>query len=222
MTRRRGQGEGTIRLRADGRWEGRIELGWERGKHRARSVYGCTRQDVVLKLRQLRRQLDEGQPVVDERITVGNFLAEWLQVVEPRLRPSSFSRFRQLAERQLIPHLGAIRLAKLSPADVSRMMAQVQQDGLSPRTAAHSRAVLRAALADAEQWGQVARNVAKLADPPHLAPPQPVVLSPEQLRSVLDACPNPGLQRLVAVAITTGLRQGEQLGLRWEDIDFER
>lgn len=222
MTRRGGQGEGTIRLRADGRWEGRIELGWERGKHRARSVYGCTRQDVVLKLRQLRRQLDEGQPVVDERITVGNFLAEWLQVVEPRLRPSSFTRFRQLAERQLIPQLGAIRLAKLSPADVSRMMAQVQQDGLSPRTAAHSRAVLRAALADAEQWGQVARNVAKLADPPHLAPPQPVVLSPEQLRSVLDACPNPGLQRLVAVAITTGLRQGEQLGLRWEDIDFER
>ncbi|MHB1527595.1 MAG: tyrosine-type recombinase/integrase [Candidatus Dormibacteria bacterium] len=222
MTRRRGQGEGTIRHRADGRWEGRIDLGWEGGKHQSRSLYGRTRQDVVLKLRQAQHQLATGLPVVDERMTVDSYLAEWLHVVEPRLRPSTFTRYRQLVERQLIPQLGAIRLAKLSPADVSRMMAQVQQDGLSPRTAAHCRAVLRAALADAEKWDQVARNVAKLADAPHLPPPQPVVLSPEQVRTVLNACADPSLRRLAQAGITTGLRQGEQLGLRWEDIDFER
>lgn len=222
MTRRRGQGEGTIRHRADGRWEGRIDLGWEGGRHQARSIYGRTRQDVVLKLRQLQQQLATGLPVVDERVTIAHFLVEWLQVVEPRLRPSTFIRYKQLVEHQLIPQLGAIRLAKLGPADVARMMAQVQQDGLSPRTAAHCRAVLRAALADAEKWGQVARNVAKLADAPHLAPPQPVVLSPEQVQAVLDACTDPSLRRLALVAITTGMRQGEQLGLRWEDIDFER
>jgi len=222
MSRRRGQGEGTVRLRADGRWEGRIDRGWEDGVHQARSVYGRTRQDVVLKLRQLQQQVATGLPAVDKRVTIAHFLVGWLQVVEPRLRPSTFTRYRQLAQHQLIPQLGAIRLAKLSPADVARMMAQVQQDGLSPRTAAHCRAVLRAALADAEKWGQVARNVAKLADAPHLAPPQPVVLSPEQVRAVVDACANPSLRRLALVAITTGLRQGEQLGLRWEDLDFER
>ena len=177
---------------------------------------------MVLKLRQLQQQLAKGLPVIDERVTVGRFLGEWLRVVEPRVRPTTSTYYRYLAERQLIPQLGAIRLAKLSPTDVSRMMAQVQQDGLSPRTASHCRAVLRAALADAEKWGQVARNVAKLADAPHLAPPQPVVLSPEQVQAVLDACTDPSLRRLALVAITTGLRQGEQLGLRWEAIDFER
>jgi integrase len=162
-----------------------------------------------------------GLPVVDEKVTLGAFLGRWLGVVEPRLRPSTFTRYAGLVRGQIVPKLGSVRLAQLQPGDVGRMMAGVQADGLSPRTASHCRAVLRAALADAEKWGEIPRNVAKLADAPHMPPPQPVVLSPDQVREILGALTEPGLRRLAIVALHSGLRLGEELGLRWVDVDLD-
>jgi integrase len=94
--------------------------------------------------------------------------------------------------------------------------------GLSPRTAAHSRAVLRCALTDAVRSGLVTRNVVMLTDAPRVAAPAPVVLTPEQVGDILDALADPSLRRLATVAVHTGLRQGELLGLTWANLDLEQ
>lgn len=222
MTRRRGQGEGTIRHRADGRWEGRLDLGWEGGKHRARSVYGRTRQDVVLKLRQLHRQLEEGQPEYDQRTTVGQHLESWFQAAESRLRPSTIVRYRNLIRHQIVPAVGQFRLAQLQPADVVGAMARWQAEGLSPRSVAQARAVLRAALGDALRWGLIPRNAAQLASPPRIPRPDPRLIAPAEAERVVAAMIGaPQLQRLVVISLHAGLRRGELLGLTWSAVDTE-
>jgi integrase len=221
--RRRGPGEGTIRERVDGRWEGRLTTGrGADGRQQTRSVFGKTRAEAVAKLDTLKGTITAGLPAPSERLTVGAYLTGWLPAVKPRLRLSTFRRYQQIVRGQVEPALGRVRLARLRVADVESMMATVKADGLSARTAAHCRAVLRAALSDAERDGLVGRNVAKLARAPHVAPPRPTVLRPDEARRMVASLADPGLRRLATVAMGTGLRQGELLGLRWEDIDVER
>ena len=220
---RRGRGEGSLWPRKDGRWEGRVQLGWSpEGRRLYRSVIAPSQAEAVRRLADLRRQLAAGLPATDQRLTVTAYLARWLDDAAPRLRPSTLTRYAGLVRGQLVPKLGRLKLHALAPSDVARMMAAVQADGLSPRTAGHCRAVLRCALADAERDGLVGRNVARLADAPRVPAPTPTVLEPAEVWAVLDACTEPGLRRLATVAITTGLRLGEQLGLRWADVDTER
>lgn len=219
--KRRGSGEGSIRQRADGRWEGRIEAGWSAtGARRRASVFGRTRLEVVGKLRQLQAQRAAGLPVVDGRTTVGSYLNRWLETVQPRVRPATHVRYKGIVTGQLVPSIGRIRLAALQPQQVAGMLAQLQRDGLAPRTVHHARAVLRTALSDAERLGVVTRNVAKLTEAPRVPSPAPRVLSPAEARAVLEAMSDPELRRLATVAVNTGLRQGELLGLRWSDVDL--
>lgn len=220
---RRGRGEGSLWQRRDGRWEGRVQLGWSPdGRRQYRSDIARTQMEAIARLKAVRGLVEDGLRVAPAGLTVGTYLARWLADAGPRLRPSTFTRYTGLVRGQLIPQLGRVKLAKLNPSDVGRMMGEVQMSGLSARTASHCRAVLRAALSDAERDGLIRRNVARLADAPHLAPPQPVVLAPADVWGVLDAGAEPSLRRLAVVAITTGLHEGEQLGLCWDDIDFER
>jgi integrase len=200
-----------------------VQLGWSpEGRRLYRSVIAPSQAEAVRRLADLRRQLAAGLPATDQRLTVTAYLARWLDDAAPRLRPSTLTRYAGLVRGQLVPKLGRLKLHALAPSDVARMMAAVQADGLSPRTAGHCRAVLRCALADAERDGLVGRNVARLADAPRVPAPTPTVLEPAEVWAVLDACTEPGLRRLATVAITTGLRLGEQLGLRWADVDTER
>ncbi len=223
VNKRRGQGEGSIRQRTDGRWEGRLEAGWSpTGTRRRTSVFGRTRLEVVAKLRQAQAQAAAGLPMSDGRATVGVYLTSWLETIRPRLRPATVARYRGLCERQLLPTLGHAKLAKLSPADVASALAAIQQAGLSPRTAAHARAVLRTALSDAEKWGLLSRNVAKLTDPPRVPRPSPRTLPVEDVHKVLAAVAGTPIDNLVTLGLWTGMRQGELLGLRWSDVDIER
>jgi integrase len=151
---------------------------------------------------------------------VGRYLEDWLELVGPRVRPSTLARYRGLIRLQVIPHLGRIRLSRLAPSDVDRMLARLQEQGLSPQTAAHARAVLRSSLADAEREGLVTRNAAKLARPPRIPYQPPRILTPSEAQAVIEAMPEPGLRRLVTVAIHTGCRQGEVLGARWSGVDL--
>jgi integrase len=222
VKRRRGPGEGNIRQRSDGRWEGRLTVGRTAdGRQQTRSVFGRTRAETVGKLDALKAQIGGGLPAPDQRTTVGRYLVAWLDLVEPRLRPATIRRYRQIVEHQLIPNLGRVKLAGLAPSDVSAMMARVQSGGLSARSATHAKAVLRAALADAVAEGIVVRNAAALAKSPHVPPPSPKVLSSDEARKLVAAVADPAIQRMAVVALGSGLRQGELLGLRWSDVDLK-
>jgi len=216
-TKRRGHGEGSIKQRPDGRWEARISL--PAGKRK--SLYGKTRREVQDKLRAALRDVDAGLDLTAGRQTVGQFLDRWLaDSVKPSVRPSTFQSYAGHVRNHLKPSIGYHPLAKLTPQHVQAMMIAKTAAGLSPRTVQYLRAVLRRALGQALKWGQVARNVATLVDPPRSAPRPVQPLSAEQARAFLAFTATDRLGPLFHIAITTGLRQGELFGLRWEDVDL--
>lgn len=218
---RRGAGEGSVYRRSDGRWVAMVSEGWGREGRKRRVRYAASQAEALRALAKLKAETGAGLPGVDARMTVAKYLEGWLVAVETRLRPLTARRYRGLVRQQIIPRIGALRLAKLTPADVGRMLTDIQASGLSPRTAAHARAVLRAALADGEKWGQLQRNVARLADAPRVPSPNPVVLSASTAQAVVAAMGDGQLRRLVVVALFSGLRAGEELGLTWPDVDEE-
>lgn len=219
-SRKRARGEGSIRQRSDGRWEASIRLG--PGKPR-KYFYGRSQQEVVDKLRTVATQLASGVPVPSDKLTVADYLADWLEnTVKRKNRPSTHEQYRAYAKNHIIPVLGTKSLNKLTPADVEKLMHGMLDRGLSARTAELARAILRAALSRAERHGLVTRNVAKLAESVRVERPEIVTFTLEQARVLVDQGREDRLWAAYVVGLTLGLRSGEIRGLKWEDIDFEQ
>src|SRR5674476_1535372 len=161
-------------------------------------------------------------PTAMQDETLGAFLEAWLtEVVRLSVRPRRYASYRYVVRLHLAPGLGHHRVAALSPADVQAFLNAKSASGLSPRTVAYLRGVLRGALGHAERTDLVNRNVARLARPPRI-PRRPVSpLSAEQARTFLAAIRGDRLEALYLVALGVGLRQGEILGLRWPDVDLD-
>jgi integrase len=216
------RGEGSVWLRADGRWCGAINLGWEHGKRRRKYFYGQTAEQVQAAILRARADLAQGLPVVAERQTVEEFLGRWLEdSVKPSVRPLTYEQYRQHVKLYLAPLLGRHQLAKLAPQHVRAFIKQKLADGLSPRTVQLSLVILRRALGQAVKDGLVGRNVAKLADPPRWKRPEIKPWEPAEAARFLDAIRTERLEAAYLLALSLGLRRGEVLGLRWSDVDLE-
>jgi integrase len=120
----------------------------------------------------------------------------------------------------IIPSLGRVDLTKLSPQQVQAWLNHKLSTGLAPRTVSYMRSILRQALEQACRWGMVARNVAKLVDPPTVPQQEMKFLTPPQARQLMAAARETRFEALIDIALL-GLRQGEILGLRWSDVDLE-
>src|SRR5574341_148125 len=215
MGKRRGNSEGSVFKRAsDGKWVAALTTGWVRGKRQRRTAIAATRAAAVKKLAELQKAAEQGLGLDAERVTVAEVLDKWLQTVAPTLRPLTLQSYRLIAYRHLIPHLGRIRLKKLTTADVDAYLAKAVQGGLSGRTVGYHRAVLRRAINHAERWNLCFRNVARGATPPSAERFDVRPLTPDQARAFLAGIEGDRLFALYAAAISLGLRQGEALGLR--------
>lgn len=218
MSQKRGNGEGSIG-QYKGRWVARYTL----PDGRRRALYGATRSEVAQKLAAAIRDRDAGIKALDERTTLGAYLLQWLELsVKGRNRPSTYVSYAGHVRVHLIPALGSTPLARLSPAEVERFMAQKLADGLTPSTVARIRATLRRALTVAVRRGLIDRNAAALADAPRIQPRQFTPLTADEARLFLETIKGNRLEALFVVALTTGLRRGELLGLTWESVDFPR
>ncbi|ETA03989.1 site-specific recombinase XerD [Frankia sp. CcI6] len=220
---RRAHGEGGLYQRAsDGRWVGVVDLGWIDGKRRRRTVYGRTQKEARDKMAELRKAADKGQDLAAKPQTVAQWLAYWLDEIKAHdgTRPSTLARYQYAIDGHIVPVLGKIRLDKLTPADVRRLHA-ARRDSMKPASLAKVHAVLRAALTDAERMDLVSRNVAKSVQAPKLGDAEPRELMVEQARRFLDVAAGDRLEALFVVALTMGLRRGELLGLRWDDVDLD-
>jgi integrase len=214
-------GKGSISQRQDGRWTARVDLGYVNGKRKRKQIYGKTRKEVAEQLKVLLRDQQQGLELDVQRQTVAHFLTRWLtDVVEPSTRPATFRVYAYIVRSHLIPQIGHHQLAKLTPQQVQAMLRRKREAGLSPATVQRVRDVLRNALTHALKWGLIVRNVAMLVEPPKVERRQLNPLTYAQAQRLLAAAKGDRYDALYRVALSLGLREGEVLGLRWEDIDL--
>lgn len=221
-SRTRGQNEGSIFKRKDGRWAAVVNFGYKDGRRQRKTFYGTTRKEVQDKLTQALRARQQNLPLPSERLTVKQFLTTWLQdCAKPALRPRTYENYCNHVNKHLIPALGHIRLAKLTAQEVQKLLNDKISAGLAPRTVHYMHAVLRRALNQAVRWDSLVRNVATLVDRPRAETKEIEPLSPDQARAFLKAVAGDRLEALYTVALAMGLRKGEALGLRWSVVDFD-
>jgi integrase len=216
---RRGNGEGTIFQRKDGRWTAGAEV----GGYRRKWIYGKTRREVADRLSKVQRDVAEGRPVINERLSVAEYLNRWLyEVAKQRTRPMTWRGYEHLVRLHILPSIGRVRLAKLTPQHVHSLVTlKVREGRLSPRTIQYMHSVLRAALNQAVRWRMVHYNAAAMVSTPRVTRREVLALTPEEARRLLDAARGDRLEALYSVALALGLRQGEALGLMWSDLDLE-
>lgn len=221
MAKRRGHGEGSIYRRSDGRWVAQVVVGRdERGRLKRRYVYGKTRKEVQEQLTRLLAERQQGLPIDPVKQTVGDFLTSWLEnSVKGSVRPKTYKNYSYVIQTHVIPLLGGIPLAKLSPQHLQHLFHSMQEKGLT-RAVGLAYSVLHKALGQAAKWGLVPRNVAELVERPKVAKKEMRVLSPEEAARFLEAAREDRLYALYVVAVACGLRIGEILALKWEDVDF--
>jgi integrase len=221
---KRGNNEGSIYKRAQGDWVASITVGYGLdGKRRRKSYYGKTRGEVSEKLKVALRDQQQGLPIITERQTLAQFLTRWLEdAMRPTIRASTYATYESHVRVHLKPALGHISLQQLTPQHIQSFLKHKMESGLSAHTTSDVYGVLRHALDQALKWGLVARNVAALVDKPRFETPQMKYLTPDQARALLQAVKGDRLEALYSVAIPLGLRRGEALGLRWEDIDLDK
>ncbi len=213
---KRGNNEGSITRRSDGRWQARITL--ENGKRK--SLYGKTRQEAAQRLTAALRQRDQGLPLVEEKQTVKQYLAGWLATIKPSVRVRTWQRYEQYVRLHIVPSLGKTPLAKLTPQQIQRLYADRLEAGCSPTSVKHLHTVLHKALEDALRLGLVQRNVADLVKPPRMRHHEMHVLSLEQTRTLLSIAHGDRFEALYTLAVTTSMRRGELLALRWREVDL--
>jgi integrase len=212
---RRGKGEGSVRQRADGRWEARIQH-----EGRARSFFGTTRKEAYARLSEYRHNVAEGVEADAGRQRLGAYLRDWLRLTAPTLRASSAQRYEIAIRRHIEPVIGQMFLTRVRAQHVQELHAALIEQRLSPATVGHVHSILNAALADAERWGRIGRNPARLVSVPRQPRREMRTFTAREAVELLAVAETAPLGPLFTLLLTTGLRVGEALALRWVDVDL--
>ncbi len=201
------------------------------GKRKQKWVPGFrTKAAANSALNETLTRLQSGTYVEPVKTTLGEFLTkQWLPAKESSIRPSTRESYEMNVRLHLVPHLGGFPIQALQPMHINSLYAHLLMDrkqggaGLSPKTVRNIHAILRKALADAGRWGLFMRNVADLADPPKSArsSPEQRTWSAPEMKKFLEFVLNDRLRGAWHVAANTGMRRGEVLGLRWDDLDLD-
>jgi integrase len=214
---KRGNGEGSVYKQRNGLWAASITI--EGGKRKY--FYGKMRKEVQEKLATAVQQQKQGILVATPQQTVGQFLTDWLENTHKQsVRPRTYERYEEAIRLHLVPVLGKHQLQKLSAQHVQAFYARKLKEGLSPSTVIYYHSVLHNALNTAVKWGLVARNVCDLVTPPRKARFEIQPFTAEQVQRFLAAIRGHKWEALFTLALATGMRQGELLGLKWQDINF--
>lgn len=214
---KRGNGEGSITQLSNGLWQARITL--DGGQRKA--YYGKTRQQAAAKLTAALRDHERGLPIVGEKQTLQQYLTHWLEVIRPRLRPHSFTRYEEAVRLHIVPTLGRTPLAKLSAQQLQRLYSAKLVEGQAPASVARLHAVLRRALNEAMRMDLIPRNPATLVTAPRVERTEQQVLTPAQVRVLLNAIEEHPLQAFFTLLLMTGMRRGEALALHWADTHLD-
>jgi integrase len=218
---KRGNGEGSITRRKNGGWMAQFTVYTAEGRKR-KTLYGKTRQEVAAKLAKALSDRESGLILEAGNQTLGEYLNQWLNSsVKGSVKDKTFNDYEWLVRKHIAPALDRIKLRALSPIHLQGLYQAKLEAGLSPSTVRHLHVVLHRALDQALRWGLVPRNVSEAVDLPKLQKKEIRPLSADEARRLLEAARGDRLEALYMLAIHCGLRQGELLGLRWENLDLE-
>lgn len=215
---RRAPGEGSVFQRKDGRWVMQI---WTGSVYKQK--YVKSQKEGFEKLRQAQRELEQGILPTQPDQMLEQYLEYWIEEVhKPTIKLSSYVKYRKLIRLYILPELGKIKLQKLTPQHINSLYRKMEKRGLKPKTINSVHGLLHKALDNAVKWGYMARNVCDSVSPPRLVKTEIQPLTMEQAHKLLEAVRGHRLETLLTLALTTGMRRGELLALRWSDVDLER
>ena len=231
---KRKQGEGTIRLRKDGRWEGRVVVGYdEKGNPRTKNVLAKTKAECAEKLEVLKEQCGRTSDRLKPEMPFGDWLDFWYQnFSKPKLRPTTQACYEGRIYTHIIPGIGQIPLCKLTQNELQQFYARLKKGGrkkhvekfgvgLSDRMVRSCHTTCRTALEKAVVEGLITTNPAigcKL--PPKKAKEMQVLTQAEILRFLRQA-KEEGYYEMFLLELTTGMRRGEIIGLKWRDLNIQ-
>jgi integrase len=214
---RRGNGEGSIGQLKNGRWLARTYFDGRR-----KAYYGKTRAEVAKKLAIGIKAHTDGLPVPSDKQTFAQFVEKWVEAITPTVRPRTAYNYALLLRHHAVPVLGRMPLTKIQPSDIVHVYEQRRKAGAAPMSILHLHRALFRAFRFAERWGDVARNVVALVDAPKVTRAEMRCLNADEARTLLATAQGDRLEALLVLALSTGMRSGELLGLTWRSVDVDR
>lgn len=234
MAKRRANGEGNIRKRSDGRWEGRYTAGYDpvTGKRVIKNVLGKTQAEVKAKLKLAVEQAQQVDVIRADDYTVATWLRTWYELYsKPNVRPSTAEYYHRSIEQHVIPRLGDIKLSQLASRDIQKLYRDLQENGrlreaqkakkpgLSNATVRGIHMMLHNALDRAVKERLILRNPTEDCIIPKIEKQEMKILHPEDMSAYLKASDSRGVLPMFYLELVSGIRKGELVALLWDDLD---
>lgn len=218
------KGDGNLRKRSDGRWEGRYTVGIDpvTGKQIQKSIYGATQKEVRVRLREITAQIDEGTYLAPSGKKLGDWLGTWLKEYTGNVKPATYAAYEQHIRVHIKPSLGNVSLSKLTPQMIQTVYNDLQHDhGLSPKSIKNIHGVLHRALEQAKKLGYLRDNPVDALVTPRVEKKTLQTMDDGDMVAFLKAIQGTEFELELFVDAFTGLRESELLGLTWDCVDFE-
>ena len=217
MAKKRGNNEGTIYKRKDGRWCAQVSLSGRRITKYAKTQKEC--HDWV---KQISNKIEHGLTFDATQLTLERFMQSWLTGKDLSIRPNTARNYRRYSEQHILPVLGRLRLQSITPAHIRQMYLRMQAEGKGARTIQLVHSTLHCALKQAVKERLLGYNPMDAVERPKVETQQFQVFTEEQARNFLAATEGHPYEPLFYLALITGLRKGELLGLMWSDVDWQK
>ena len=215
MASRRGNNEGSIYQRKNGKWQAQVSIDGRRIGKTLKTKLEC--QEWV---RQMETQKDKGLSFSAASATAKDYLEEWLAHIKPNLRDKSWRQYRGIVHNHVIPKIGSIKMIDLAAWQIQSFYSWQLSQGTGKRTVQLTHTVLHKAFQDAKRHGMLATNPFTLVARPRVEKKEMKFLTDVEVRQLLIAVQGNRNEALYQLAVTTGMRQGELLGQKWSDIDW--